>query len=450
MFEFKQLENFFRSKYKLQDGIKNEERLVGFELELPLVDKDTLAAASYEDVRHLFEELVNDGWESSVDNGTNQIVGVEKDQNSVGTDVGACTLEVGIKPTKTIDGSRQEFDRIINIIKPILAERNVIILGYGVQPVTKPNPSLVAPKGRYKFLELDSINRSRDQRDGLDLHFFATSAASQVHIDVGESEAIQLVSDMNLVSGFITALSANSSVREGQIDPKVKATREMFWDWGWTNRLNQIGIQRRFESFADYLNRLLDFRSFMVKRGDEFIGLDRKELFREYILGGKHMGRDVSGNEKEITPELKDLAVHSSFAWYAARLAPGYGTLEERIACSQPPDSSHSITAFTLGLICNGKELAEFIKQFDEDDLINFRFEACRHGLDAIISDQSVRPYLSELIEISRKGLNSRNYDEEEFLTPLIERLESKKLPADIAKELFEQGKTEFRDYFAY
>ena len=74
------------------------------------------------------------------------------------------------------------------------------------------------------------MNRFIDQKMGVDLHVFATSAANQCHIDIYKDEAIRAVNICNGLSPLITVLTANAPIWAGKLDTEWIDVREIFWD----------------------------------------------------------------------------------------------------------------------------------------------------------------------------------------------------------------------------
>lgn len=352
---------------------QNTRRTIGIELELPVV-KDDGSAVDYDTIRELFRWLESQGWSISKDEGTGESVEASKaisqskgrfgyDKDVIGTDVGYCTVETSLSPEDNLFALEEHWERIKGILVSFFADKNCHVLGYGVQPVSHPAHSLVANKGRYIFFEQDSLNRFIDQKYGVDLNVFATSASNQCHIDVYQDEAITAVNVLNGLAPLLSAVTANAPVWRGTIDPEWLDIREIFWDKSWTNRIDQVGIPDRFEDFADYVNRLCQFRPLMVKRDGQFIKILNCKTFGEFLEKGDHNeGQTVDGRIVPLASSPDDVVFHNGFAWWQARLAPAYGTLEVRPCGQQPPGATLAVSAFSLGLVENLSEAEKLYK----------------------------------------------------------------------------------------
>lgn len=426
---------------------KKTTRKIGLECEFPVVFESG-EAVSYDIIRKMFQYLEMKGFLLHKDEGTGEIVaadfamsmgkgrfGYKKD--TIGTDVGYCTVEVSFSPEENLMLLESHVKQVINLLVGYFSRHKCRILGYGVQPLTKPNKSLLANKGRYIFFEQDSLNRFIDPHDGVDLHVFTTSAANQVHIDIYRDEAIRAVNVLNGLAGLQIAFGVNAPIWKGRVDEQWKAIREIFWDYGWTNRLDQIGIPKKFKDYSDYVAYISSFRPLMVKRQGEYIKILGRKTFLEFLTNKSSVGLRVNGNNVLLRPNLNDIHFQAGFAWFDARLAPAYGTLEARVCCQQPPGETLIVPAFVLGVVENLEKAEKLLGQFRWTEWQKLRFEALRHALSSCIGEKEVLPMVNELVDIAEKGLNKRKLGEEKYLVPLKIRLKDKKSPADRAIDIF-------------
>jgi gamma-glutamylcysteine synthetase len=424
-------------------------RMVGLECEFPVVHK-TGEAVNYNIIRGIFPYLQELGFGLCRDEGTGETVvaemalgqgrgrfGYEKDR--IGTDLGYCTIELSLTPEDNLFGLASHFDDVMRRLIHYFDAHQCFILGYGVQPLTPPGRHLLANKGRFSLCEPDSLNRFIDPRDGLDLHVFTTSAASHCHVDIYAEEAIRAVNAFNSLSGLQIALSANSPIWKGAIDPHWKAIREVFWDYGWTNRLEQTGMPKWFDSFSDYLAYICGFRPLILKRNGEYFRLLHKTRFIDFLLCQEGAtGERVNGETVLLFPEWEDVYFHAGFAWFNARLAPAHGTLEARVFCQQPPGETLAVPALVLGLVENLEQVEALVAAFSWPEWKRLRSDALQHTFRASIGGQNILPLVRELLHIAESGLQKRGLKEEVFLKPFFERVEREKPPADEAIDTFE------------
>lgn len=438
----------FKKNYRPNPG-KNVLRKIGIELELPIV-RNNGEAIDYQTTRDMFAWLAKRGWELSKDEGTGENVEAQKSLSSstgrfgyekdvIGTDVGYCTVETSLSPEDDLFALEKHWGRIRDVLLEFFGPRECHILGYGVQPMSHPARTLVANKGRYAFFIQDSLNRFIDQKYGEDLNVFATTASNQCHIDVYEDEAITAVNVFNGLAPLLTALTANAPVWRGSVDPEWVDIREIFWDKCWTNRINQVGIPDKFKDFSDYVDRLCQFRAFMVKRDGQYIRIQDCETFGDYLDRAKNTGQTVSDKVISLQSSPEDIHFQGGIAWWQARLASSYGTLEVRPCGQQPPDATMAIAAISLGLVENLGEAEKLYNKLSLADWRKLRFDALRHGMQAHTSQgESIMPLVKEALAIARKGLQKRGLGEEIFLDVLDKRAASGRTVADQVKEVFD------------
>jgi glutamate--cysteine ligase len=427
-------------------------RKVGIELEFPIV-QDNGEAVSYQTINNMFAWLESRGWQVTVDTGTGEKVeavrsvsggsgrfGYEKDV--IGTDVGYCTVETALSPEDSLFALEDHWNKIKKLLLEYFSQENCHMLGYGVQPLSHPHHNLVANKGRYRFFEQDSPNRFIDQRYGQDLTVFAISAANQCHVDIYKEEAIAAVNMMNGLAPLISAVTANSPVWRGKQDQEWIDIREIFWDKGWSNRLEQTGIPDAFSDFSDYVDRLCQFRPLMVKRGDEYIKIMDCKTFGDFVRAdGESVGQSVDGSLVRLEGMPEDIYLQSGFAWWQARLAPAHGTLEIRPCSQQPENATLSVAALALGLIENLEEAFKMYAEYTLEDWRKLRFDALRHGLEAELKNKSpILPLVNQLLEIAKEGLRKRKLGEEKFLTVLENRTQKALTVANEVKAVFDKN----------
>ncbi|MBB5867854.1 gamma-glutamylcysteine synthetase [Allocatelliglobosispora scoriae] len=424
-------------------------RKIGVELEFPVVQSNGYAV-EYSTIRRLFPWLEASGWQISRDEGTGECVEATHSagrgqgrfgyvRDSISTDVGFCTIEVSLSPEDDLFALARHWDAVRRVLLEFFTGQDCHILGYGVQPLSVPERGLIARKGRYLFLEQDSLNRIVDQRHGADVSVFAISASNQCHIDVYRDEAISAVNLANGLAPIFSAITANAPVWRGGVDPDWVDIREFFWDRGWSNRIDQIGIPDRFTGFDDYVERICAFRPLMVKRDGQYIQITGCRTFADYLArGGDNTGMTVMGEAVPLSCAPEDIQFHGGFAWWQARLAAPYGTIEFRPCSQQPPDATLAVAALGLGVMESLHDAHALYDRFTVTDWRRLRFDVLRHGLKASLRDLPVTALAQQLLDIARAGLISRGLGEEAFLDVLQERVSAGVTVADPVAAAFD------------
>lgn len=431
------IEEFYNSRFV--DSLTPETTQIGVESEFPLIDLKTGHAVDPKVTEKVFQAFVDKGWNPVIDQGTGALVSVEKEYNNYtvtfGTDVGRSIIEIALPPAKDLF---QVLEYRKEIIDPAVAEfkkHNAALLGYGILPHEKPHRNLIAQKGRYHFFEADSSNTFVPPEDGVDLHVFALTASSQTHVQVARKDAHRLLNVMNCLSGLFVLLGANAPVWQGKQDPDgCRAVREWLWEAGWPTRANQVALLRPMHSISDYVNTVLSFRPQMIKRAEflslRFAGFSNRELFEKgYITATTVKGEKVHAHMK-----AEDIMFMGGFAWYNARLT-GYGTVETRVVCQQPPKEPYAMSSFIVGLAIAIDETEKLVQKQDFIFWKEFRFSAMYRGFN----DTKGLELAERALKIAKKGLKRRGFGEEAFLEPIEKRLKDKKAPAERILNVFKK-----------
>jgi len=431
----------FRSTAQKRD---REGRRIGAELKFPLVNANG-EAARREAVAALWASLEGLGWEPVVDELTRKIVGAKKagSQNDTvaSCETGYCKTEFSLAHVADLLELSDDVTELCETLRAFSDREGVYFLGYGIQPKTPPSKRLLIRKGRTAFWgKVFRSNHVIAPQDGDDVHLFTVNASSQVHVDVTEEEAIHAVNVFNGLAGAQIALTADSSVWQGRVDPDFKCVCEMFWDW-WMPDGKRVGIPTHpFQDMTDYVHTIARLRPIYVKRNGEPIGVMDYKTFAEYCQAGERaQGVDARGRTVPLTPCADDIDQHGTFYWYNARISRYY-TLENRVNDQQPPGQLLCVPALTLGILEALAEAKEAIASYVWEDLAAARVAACREGLSAVAGDVAVGKLAERMLEVAQLGLERRGLGEERFLEPLWHRLKERRCPADAAAEVFDEG----------
>jgi gamma-glutamylcysteine synthetase len=282
-------------------------------------------------------------------------------------------------------------------------------------------------------------NRILPPEDGDDVNLFTVNAASHVHVDVTEQEAIPAVNVLNGFTGAQIALTAHSNIWKGELDPEYKCVAEKLWDW-WIPEKGRVGVpEKHIDDIEDYVRTISRFRPVYAKREGRPLVLTKYQTFADYYRAPRAIGIDNEGREVDFVPEKDDIDLHSTCYWYNARLSHYY-TVENRVCDEQPPDDLITIAALTLGLLSALPEAWEELASLDWQALRESREAACRDGLDGEAEGLRLLDLAQKLVGLAGLGLRRRGLGEERFLDPLERRILEKQCPADEARHFFETG----------
>ncbi len=438
----------FQANFRTDIGSQaGETRSIGLENEYLMVSSDG-SILRPEVLQHLWGELEHHGWSLSRDAYTSEVISACKmrpdnhqlrthNYDVITTDYGYATLEINLAPVKRIQDAYQPLCEIVELVTSVLDRYDARLLGYGVQPVTKPDRHYLGPKSRYKLI-YDVRDNEQELNPGsqsVDLH--CMNASCQTQVEVSLDEAIPLVNALNATSGLRIALFANSSVWQNKVSD-FKAIRELFWDWCWPDRKQQVGIPPKFFSIQHYVDYLLDLRPIAINRDQIFYRLNSNTSFRHFLTNkGGQQGIAVNGDTTLVSGRPEDIKTQYAFAWIDTRLQPIHGTVEDRVSCQQPPDAHFSSSAVTLGLVENYQELVAMADALSIDQWKDIRMLACKHGMNFSYPGVNVRELIQQLLHIAYVGLKKRGFDEEVYLEPLYTRVESGRNPADEINDRF-------------
>jgi len=431
-----------------QAGVNRSEygRQIGVELKFPLVREDGRAPDS-DVVPALWNHLCSLGWEPVRDYVSREVVGArtatEGGYTVASCETGYCKPEFSLAPVISLVDLEAAIRELREELKPYADRYRVHFLGYGIQPVTAPSMHLRMDKSRTRVWDtVFRSNRIVPPELGHDLDLFTINAASHVHVSVSEEEAVPLVNIFNGFAGPQIALTANSSIWRGQVDPAYVCVAEKFWDW-WVPEEGRAGVpQKLFMDLGDYALTIAGFRPVFVKRGDGPLLIQAYETFKHYYSQERAVGVRLDGQEVTVTPKPADIDLHCTCCWHPARITR-YGTVENRPNDQQPPGALLCVAALTLGLTEALAESQEELSRFEWQELRAARKSACRSALRGMVGSQPIASLAGRLLESARLGLERRGLGEERFLEPLEERLKSGRCPSDDAVELFRQGGAE-------
>jgi gamma-glutamylcysteine synthetase len=256
-----------------------------------------------------------------------------------------------------------------------------------------------------------------------------TSASDQLHVDIARAEIPPAVNWMNLLSGPIIALCANSSVYAGRAG-QYQAGREAF--------LADLGEQRygmpprQFGTTTDWIQYLSEFRCFVLPESTGFRRINRP--FSEVLTAEARRG--ISFEQL-----YQYFLWHEHYVWNSARARVAHSTIEVRPACQQPPGESMAANALILGWVEALKEAAVFVTRTLGDDpwpaMVRYRQAAVRDGLGA---PEPAPGLLTGLVEIARAGLKGRGRGEERLLAPIDQRLASSQAPGQRAQQILRKS----------
>lgn len=394
-------------------GCKKEQN-IGLEYERIPIFSSTMKTADYSSQFGVCNFLRSFAREENWDYITDDfnIIGLKQEHDTITLEPG-CQLELSIKPEKTIFDLKKKIDNLDKLMKPVLEQFGINLLGYGVSPLsTNKNINLI-PKRRYSVMAkyLWGILSDVMMRE---------TAGIQCCIDFSsEEDAMKKFKIANKLSPFMTAMFANSPIRGG-VDTGYKSFRALSWLNTDNDRCGFAGLLDDSFSFEEYLDNVLETPMIFINRGDDVIAINGKMNFKEFM------------ENDEFDANIEDFELHSNLFFPEVRLR---NFIEIRNHDCVGKDLQYSVPAIYKGILYNNSamdEIEELFKDFTYQDFSELRYNVVKNALNTPFGKFFVKDFAKEILYIAEKSLISMETYEEEFLEPIKELTLNGICPADI------------------
>jgi gamma-glutamylcysteine synthetase len=385
-------------------------RLVGRELEFPLVETDGTAG----DIRRLWPELMREGsFTPKYDDPQTEtlIVSLTGTNAVYEAEVGLGTVELLTSPCEDLFQLEAAVNAGLAALVRAARAAGMRVLGFGIQPRTPRSPQLMTPKTRYGAL-LEAIGKPW-------LHF-CTTAADQLHVDIARAELLPMINWMNFISAPLVALVANSSVYAGRAGRYVSGREGLLGSVG----QHRNGMTpRRFGTLEQFVAFVCAHPCYVLRHADGRL-TEYNRPFQEYIH--RH------------GPDMTAYLWHEHYTWNSARARVDQSTIEIRPACQQPPGELMAASALALGFVEALAQIETYAFSALGPDpwptMLRYRGQVLLGGMRA---EEPAKGFLHALVEMAEAGLRGRGRGEEAYLRPVWRRLEKRQAPADRARAQF-------------
>lgn len=386
-------------------------RTVGREAEYPVVTPSGEAA----DVRRLWDLLLAGGdLHEHYDSGNpNLIVGLDGNDYSYELEVGVGTVEIVTRPSHNLFEIQRLMEQAVRRLMQAAAVRGWQVLGYGIQPVSRPTLHLMAPKQRYQ-----SLYRAM----GAEWLWYTITASDQCHVAVGRPELVQMLNFGNMMAPVLIALCANSPVYSGRLSSFCSG-REGQMALIHANEFRHGMPPRPFLDIADYVRTMSQW-TYLIARTDNEV-IPHSQPFIEHL--------------RTHGPDFGAFLFHEHYIWNSARLRTNYGTMEIRPACQQPWPEHMAAMALSVGLIEAVEPIMAYVQEELGEDywstMRTYHRQVIKHGLAA---PQPAHNFLETIVHYADWGLQQRSQEEESLLRPIQRRLERGQNPAQRVRSVFQ------------
>ena len=407
---------------------KKDDWLIGTEHEKFLFKKNIFKRLSYEDlngIKFILNKIAGEeDWEKILEN--NNLIGLKhKSGSSISLEPGG-QFELSGAPLKNLHMTCNEAGLHLKLLKRISNELDFVTLGLGFDPVSKRDQINWMPKNRYEIMK-----NHMPKVGNLGIDMMIRTCTIQVNLDYSdEKDMIKKFQTSLALQPIATALFSNSPFIEGKFSNYL-SLRAYTWTDTDSKRSGfpDIVFSKGFgyEAWTEYL---LSVPMYFVYDKGTYHNVAGKSF-------SKFMDGKLEGFEG-LFPTLSDWEDHVTVAFPEVRLKQ---YLEMRGADGGPWNRICALPAFWVGLLYDEKSLDDayqVAKKFMNVSLLEeSRISAAKFGLNGNIGESRIIDVAQDLLNISFKGLERRNFrdknglSETQFLDPLLNILENRETAAD-------------------
>tara|TARA_B100001057_G_scaffold339687_1_gene340490 strand:+ start:868 stop:2202 length:1335 start_codon:yes stop_codon:yes gene_type:complete len=419
--------NYFIEGCKSSDNLK-----IGTEHEKFIYHKHNFEVIPYRgdvSITSVLEHFNTYDWKS-VYEGEN-VIALTKDKASITLEPGG-QFELSGAPLTTVHETCIEINNHLKITKELEDKFDIGFLGIGFYPINKLDKIDTVPKKRYSQIMVPYMT----EIGGLGLEMMHQSATVQANFDfTSEKDMQKKVNASSVLQPLITGLFANSPFKESNLSG-YESYRNNVWFHTDQDRsgIPEFLIQDTL-SFEEYVDFALKIPVYSIIRDNEYLNCTQYSF--EDLMNNKN---------PEINPEdliLDDWINHVSTIFTEVRLK---SFIEMRGADAGGYKSLCALPALWTGILYSEDSLNETLSitnKFKYEDILNFRKDVCKIGLNAEIDGQEGWTLAREILEISKRGLKHRQKintfgdDENIHLSYLEELIDLKKSNAALMVEKY-------------
>jgi glutamate--cysteine ligase len=404
--------NYFNSGIRDTKDFK-----IGIEHEKFLFDQNKNKRADYKTILKMFNALSEFGWKPIMEK--QNIIGLQKEGKNITLEPGNQIELSGDKLNNIHEACAESHDYLFEL-KQVTKKLGLKIVSAGFDPISTLSEVPNNPKQRYEVMTRDMPNGG-----SLSLDMMYRTCGTQLNLDYNsEEDFIKKFKIINSLVPISIALFANSSIVEKK-NSGYMSYRSKVWQETSRGGLPEVFFDNmNFEKYADFA---INFPLLFIQNG------------QEYLSGENYTFSDfMNGKIKEINNKLPtedDLATHLSTIFTENRLKK-YIELRSMDTCGW--DCLCAGPAFNTGILYgNLDETFELISKWDKNKIINAYLEAPKKGFNTELMGKDLLYWSSLLLNLSKKGLESRDIlnksgeNETKFLNHLKKLIHNKTTNAD-------------------
>ena len=357
------------------------------------------------------------GWTPILEN--RNIIGLSNGNKNISLEPGNQIELSGEKLSHIHEACAESQDYLFEL-KQVTKKLDINIVSAGFDPISKLSQISNNPKKRYELM-----TKVMPLGGELSLDMMYRTCGTQLNLDYGsENDFIKKFKIINSIVPISIALFANSSIVE-----KKKSNYLSYRSKVWQNT-SRGGLPKLFFeelNFEKYAEFVMNFPILFIKEKENYLS-GKEYIFKDFM----------DGKIKEINnrlPDKDDLSIHLSTIFTENRLKK-YIELRSMDTCGW--DCLCAGPAFFTGMLYgNLDEVYELISKWDKNKIINAYLEAPQKGLNTQLMGKDLLYWASNLLDLSRKGLENRDIlnksrkNETIFLNHLQNIIDNKTTNAD-------------------
>ncbi|MBV8772437.1 MAG: glutamate--cysteine ligase [Deltaproteobacteria bacterium] len=400
-------------------GAKPREKWrVGTEYEKIAVSADDGCALPFSGpngVEELLRRLVDrGGFEPEEEHG--RIIALKHELAPITIEPGG-QIELSGEQCETIHCAHREFTKHIEQLIEVGHELNAVIVGLGMQPVSRIDEIELLPKERYRIMYPYMARKG-----GLGRRMMKQTAGVQANLDY--SDEADAMRKLRLTMGIVPllyAIFANSALSDGGLNGYQSFRGHI---WGDTDA-DRCGVPefvfRDDAGFEDYAEYALDVPMYFIIRDHRYINATVPPgiTFRQYMERG--FGKEHA--------TIEDWGNHLTTIFTEVRLKK---YIEVRTADSQPPTLMLALPALCKGLLYDTDCMSgawDLVKRWSYAQRLALTDAAQKRGLEARAGRVKLQELALELVNIAMIGLarqhavNEQGEDESVYLLRLLDQV---------------------------
>jgi gamma-glutamylcysteine synthetase len=456
------------------------QRLIGVEIEYPVVDTKNMTALSQKKFRAVWKQMEKMGWELMSDPVTGYATGVSRSveipghgsfSQSVSTDTGPI-LEIAAYPETNIKDLYFQVDELKAVLDSLMADVNGKILSVGIHPFLNDSK-----KEYYEYRTPRSAYDYAIKQRGWPHNKIVNIAATQENIDVPKKDALKAIRVMTRLCGLM--IFAHRYAPDIHNGGNSLCIRPQKWLESVSSKNPKFEADKRKVNIPD--NEILNWNDYfnllwndapMFLLGTKKHGLfyiPEHPTFLDFLKKPEWDGVDLHGKKVKIIPDIDHInctdwtyfglcrprwklnnnvrvvdmikAINDSYVeeFFLKNLNKVF--IENRCNATSMWPFELSSTTFVLGLLENLEKAETFTSQHNYDFWKKvFSLSQTTKLKEAYIGDVRMLDLLYAIIDIAHEGLELRGQNEENFMALTETTANTGKSPSELLLDSYKKN----------